>query len=538
MSSIRPADEAPEEQFSLPPRESCWLYASPHDLFLWERARRSSARLEELVSEVGPKIPTAEPLMADLFCAFYRYDVSWEAAGASDPMVDIDRAILDRVLTSPSYHRLHPGIAGDEGDAIMVLDAFTRAFAASLDPELVEFLDAETSFHGEKQRLEAEASALQELIEGQVQPRRREPSERPTPENMTKAERRDRLAELATQIEELEHAHHTNSKVRRARAEMRQYLDDADVPGTLEEVAQSLDEFHRAMAVWGAGDGPEDELPLEDRLELFRHFLSDERLRRVTELLGRTRYNASGTHSTLTRAAPTQIAGLALGDDLTMLVPSEAVWLTDPDTEREFYRRYAEHELLVRTLDMKGEPSRGPVVVLIDESSSMGGERELMAKAVGLAIIGIARFDGRAAALIEFSSHGQQQTTHFEPGENDVPGVVALLTHFYGGGTDFDAPILAALRLTGTGKLKDQGGDKRYQSADVIIISDGEADLDPETIRLIKAHRADGVRLFAICVGVSDETFREVATKTWPLADLLAEERDPSLVPDLVEAIH
>jgi uncharacterized protein with von Willebrand factor type A (vWA) domain len=532
------AAQADEEVFSLPPREACWLYASPHDLFLWGRARGSSARLAELVSEVGPKIPTAEPLMADLFCAFYRYDVSWEAAGASDPTVEIDRAILDRVLTSPSYHRLHPGIAGDEGDAIMVLDAFTRAFAASLDPELVEFLDAETSFHGEKQRLETEASALQELIEGQVAPRRREGGERPTPENMTKAERRDRLAQLVTQIEELEHAHHTNARVRRARAEMRQYLDDADVPGTLEEVARSLDDFHRAMAVWGAEEGPENELPLEERLELFRRFLADERLRRVTELLGRTRYTASGTHSTLTRAAPVQIAGLALGDDLTMLVPSEAVWLTDPDLEREFYRRFAEHELLVRTYDMKGEPSRGPVVILVDESSSMGGEREMMAKAIGLAIIAIARFDGRSAALIEFSSNGQQRTTHFEPGTADIPGVVALLTHFYGGGTDFDAPIAAALRLTGTGKPKDDSGDERYRSADVIIISDGEADLDPETVRLIKAHRDDGVRLYAICVGVSDATFRDVATRTWPAADLVAEETDPTLVPDLVEAIH
>jgi uncharacterized protein with von Willebrand factor type A (vWA) domain len=277
---------------------------------------------------------------------------------------------------------------------------------------------------------------------------------------------------------------------------------------------------------------------LEDRLELFRLFLSDERLRRVTDLLGRTRYNASGTHSTLTRAAPTQISGMTLGDDLTALVPTEAVWLTDPDTEREFYRRYAEHELLVRTYEMKGEPSRGPVVVLVDESSSMDGERELMAKAIALAIIAIARFDGRAAALIEFSSHGQQRTTHFEPGESDIPGVVALLTHFYGGGTDFDAPILAALKLTGTGSLRDASGDVRYRAADIIIISDGEAPLDHLTADMIRSHRSDGVRLFAICVGVDDKTFREVATRTWPLADLLAEEKDPNLVPALVEAIH
>lgn len=527
-----------DEDYVLPGRESRWLFASPHDLFLWERARRTSPRLADLVTEVGPKIPTAEALMADLFCAFYRHDVRWEEEPATDPVVEIDRAILDRVLTSPSYHRLHPGVAGDEGDAIMVLDAFTRAFAASLDPELVEFLDAESSFHGEKQRLESEAQALSELIDAHARPRRRGQGDAPTPETMTAAERKTRLAEVATEMEALEFAHHSDFKIRRGRAELRHHLDEADVAGQLDEVAAALDDFHRALAVWGSELGPDDELPLEDRLALFRRFLADDRLRRVTELLGRSRYVASGTHRSLTRAAPTQISGLEMGDDLSQLVPSEAVWLTDPDSEREFYRRYAERELLVRTYEMRGEPSCGPVVVLIDESASMTGEPEMLAKAVGLAIISIARFDGRHAALIEFSSHGQQRTTHFAPGDTDIRAVVELLTHFFGGGTDFDAPIMAGLALTGSGKQKAEDGDERYRAGDLIIISDAEASLHPETIEAIKANRDDGVRLFAICVGIDDTAFREVATKTWPIADLLAEEHDPSLVPALVEAIH
>ena len=536
--TLAPPAQGSAEAWQMPPRESRWLYASPHDLFVWERLRSESARLAELSEEVGPRLPTAEPLMADLFCAFYRYDVTWEDEGASDPLVEVDRAILDRVLTSPSYHRLHPGVAGDEGDAVMVLDAFYRALAASLDPAVTEFLDAEAEFHSEKQRLEEESSAIKALTEAGAPVRRKSGTGEIDPESMTKIERRDRLAALASEIEALEHQHRTSPRVRRGRAELSNYLDEADLPGALEEVRESLDGFHRAMAVWGSEDGPEDEMPLEERMSLFRNFLTSDKLRRVTELLGRARFNASGTHSTLTRAAPVQISGLELGDDLTMLVPSEAVWLTSPDTEREFYRRYAEHELLVRTYEMKGEPSRGPVVILIDESNSMGGEREMSAKAIGLAIISIARFDGRSAALIEFSSHGQQRTTHFEPGRTNIESVVALLTHFYNGGTDFDAPIMAALALTGSTNAKDDTGDQRYRSADIIIISDGESTLDAATVKAITDHKDKGARLFAICVGVSDTTFRDVATRTWPLSDLVAEESRPTLVPELVEAIH
>jgi len=537
-------DDAEEgrEGYQLPPLESLWLVSTSHDQFVWEKMRKSSPRLSLLIEEVAGRIPTIEALILDLFCTLYRFDVRWKAVGATDPLVEINRAILDRVLTSPSYHRLHPGVAGDEEDSIMVLDAFTRAFANSLDPDLVEFFDAEASFYAEKQKLEEETSHLQELIENRTRPHKRGVGDKPTPENMTAAERQARLNQVANEMEELEQAYYNNYKVRRVQTELRQYLDEVDVPGQLEEIAQSFEDFRGALSVWamgwGVGNGLEDELPLEERLDLFKHFIESETLRRATELLGRARFTASGTHSTLTRAAPVQILGYEWGDDLTLLSPSEAVWLSDEDTSREFYRRYAEHELLVRKYEMKGNPDKGPVIVLVDESSSMSGEPAMMAKAIGLAIIGIACNDKRKAALIEFSSHGQQRVTHFEPEENNIPAIISLLGHFFGGGTDFDAPLIAALKLTGSGKPKDAEGDERYKSADVIIISDGQAQLDQTTIDLILKNREDGVRLFAICVGVDDRVFRDVATRTWPLADLLGEENKSTLVPDLVEAIH
>lgn len=517
-------------EFSPPADDARWVFASPHDLFIWTRHRRTSTRLNELAAEVESRVPTAEPLMIDLFSAFYRHDVRWVPGGATDPRVEVNRTILDRVLTSPSYHRLHPDIAGSEVDAILVLDAFVRAFAGSLNPEMVEFLDAEAGFHAEKARLESEAEAIGELLSAKARSRRAGPAGERGPEEMSPAERRARLAELATEIEELEYSYRTNFKLRRARAELRQHLDEADVPAQIEDVRDALEDFHQALITWGNERGPDVPLDLDERLALFRQYLSDPRLRRATELLGRANYQAVGAHRTLTRAAPVQISGLKLGDDLAALVPSEAVFLVDPDTEMEFLRRYAEQELMVRTYELRGEPTRGPVVVLVDESASMAGDRATMAKALALALVGIAGADNREAALIEFSSHGQLQLTHFSPREQDVARVASVLTHFFGGGTDFDAPLMAALELVAS--------DPRYASADLVMVSDGEAPLHPETARALLSARDGGARLFAVCVGVDDQTFREVATRTWPAADLVGEIDDPRLLPDLVAAIH
>lgn len=517
-------------QFNPPADDARWVFASPHDLFVWTRNRRTSTRLIELAQEVSARVPSAEPLMADLFAAFYRYDVRWVPGGATDPRVEVNRAIIDRVLASPSYHRLHPDIAGSEVDAILVLDAFVRAFAAALDPEMVEFLDAEAGFHAEKGRLEQEAEAIGELLSSRSRVKRSNvPGER-SPEEMSVAERRTRLAELAAQIEELEYSYRTDFKLRRARAELRQHIDEADVPAKMTEVSDALEDFHQALITWGNERGPEVPLDLDERLALFRHYLEDPRLRRATQLLGRANYQAVGAHRTLTRAAPVAIAGLALGNDLTMLVPSEAVFLLDPDLETEFLRRYAEHELMVRTYELRGEPGRGPVIVLVDESSSMAGDRVTMAKALGLALIGIASADSRDAALIEFSSHGQLRVAHFSPHDQDVAKVAEALTHFFGGGTDFDAPLMAALDLVAS--------DARYAKADLVIISDGEATLHPDTVKALRAARDEGARLFAVCVGVDDDTFAEVASRTWPAADLIGEIEDPQLLPDLVAAIH
>jgi uncharacterized protein with von Willebrand factor type A (vWA) domain len=517
-------------EFSPPADNARWVFASPHDLFVWTRHRRASARLTELAAEIEPMVPTAEPLMIDLFAAFYRHDVRWVPGGATDARVEVNRTILDRVLSSPSYHRLHPDIAGSESDAILVLDAFVRAFASSLDPEMVEFLDAEAGFHAEKARLESEAEAISELVSSKARSRRPTNAGEHSPEEMSTAERRARLAELAAEIEELEYSYRTDFKLRRARAELRQHLDEADVPAQIEAVRDALEEFHQALVTWGNERTPEVVLELDDRLALFRQYFSDARLRRATELLGRANYQAVGAHRTLTRAAPVQISGLALGDDLAALVPSEAVFLVDPDTELEFMRRYAEQELLIRTYELRGEPSRGPVVVLVDESASMAGDRATMAKALALALIGIAGADSREAALIEFSSHGQLRLTHFAPREQDLAQVVEVLTHFFGGGTDFDAPLMAALDLAAS--------DPRYLKADLVIVSDGEAPLHPATVAALLAARDQGARLFAVCVGVDDDTFAQVATRTWPAADLIGEIDDPKLLPDLVAAIH
>ena len=383
-----------------------------------------------------------------------------------------------------------------------------------------------------------EAEALEELINSKARSRRGAPSTegRARPEDLTNPERKARLEEVESALEALEHHQRTDYRLVRARADMRRHLDAADPDAILGQVGEALEGFHRALAVWGDDPATDERLPLDERLSLFRRYLAEPALRAATELLGRARWRAVAHHRSRVAPAPRRLAGVTMGDDLARLVPSEVLWLAEPAAEPEFLRRYAEHELMVYKIEEQGEPGRGPLIICLDESSSMAGARDETAKVIALALAGIVRSDGRRAALIEFAAHGSLRVTHLDPGQVELASVVEIITHFFGGGTSFDAPLTAALDLIADAQ------DARYPGADILFVTDGDARFHPDTLARLAADKEDHeVRLFAVCVDTDDSAFAEVAERTWRLDDLgvagLSETED-QLLGDLVQAVH
>jgi hypothetical protein len=65
---------------------------------------------------------------------------------------------------------------------------------------------------------------------------------------------------------------------------------------------------------------------------------------------------------------------------------SEFSLLSDIDTELEFLRKFAEGELEMDEMSATEAEAKGPIVVVLDESGSMSGERIAHAKAIGQCI--------------------------------------------------------------------------------------------------------------------------------------------------------
>ena len=79
------------------------------------------------------------------------------------------------------------------------------------------------------------------------------------------------------------------------------------------------------------------------------------------------------------------------GDALHRLLPHELLSLHHPVLRKDFYRRFLDQELIQYSLRGVEDKGKGPMIVCLDGSSSMSGDKEIWSKAVTLTLLEIAR---------------------------------------------------------------------------------------------------------------------------------------------------
>jgi uncharacterized protein with von Willebrand factor type A (vWA) domain len=149
-----------------------------------------------------------------------------------------------------------------------------------------------------------------------------------------------------------------------------------------------------------------------------------------------------------------------LGDDVSRLIPSEVASLGVPALRPVFAAKLAESRLMHYETHGDESAGRGAIVAVIDCSGSMRkaqtgrdgtqATREAWAKALALTLLDQARNarPRRDFAAILFSSAGQQAAFRFPAGDPvDVAGAIEMAECFYGGGTDWQAPLSAAAEM-------------------------------------------------------------------------------------------
>jgi uncharacterized protein with von Willebrand factor type A (vWA) domain len=277
-------------------------------------------------------------------------------------------------------------------------------------------------------------------------------------------------------------------------------LDDLDIDRAmnraLDEAAQEAEELDNMRRGIGLEDGEWRLMSPEQRLAMAER-LSTPEMKELASVVGRMKRFALGVKATRINDVPHEVYNVENGNDLRRILRSEYGLLATPETSYEFYRRYADGELLQFKMRGSEEAGKGPIVCLIDKSGSMSGSPFNWAMGVSEALRRFAADEDRDFYAIFFGFNNDRERFDFPQGKGPFEKVLTFLSVDPNGGTAFDGVL-----TEGLDKASNSFDGESKGKADIVFITDGMANLSDEWIDGFNAERERvGVRVYSVYIG-------------------------------------
>lgn len=191
------------------------------------------------------------------------------------------------------------------------------------------------------------------------------------------------------------------------------------------------------------------------------------RLREIAKLAGRFKRIAGAKRRSTVVHGADEIVDVEQGADLGRLLPLELALLVHPSTKLLAMRNLLERSCLQYRLEGAETLGKGPLVVCVDKSGSMEGDKDTWSTAVSLALLDLARAERRTFALLAFDA--QVKSEHIVLSGESLPESALFVNA--DGGTDIDRVVRRGLDII----EKHPGALKQ---ADVVLVTDGGSNSD------------------------------------------------------------
>jgi len=491
-----------------PASGTCWIETDSYDRARFGELVRDSGSLRALIEQGSVLLPQFGSLAQDVFAALFKYNVLHARENEIAPSARVNRVLLDGLLASAPYEHLKTRTQLDEARAGLATVLLAERTLELLKSEklfsrrdLVDHFDLARDEQQDAERVREAQRAEEAANDPSLSEAAREEFDK----LRERLAREARMAERRLGRKAADVARDVDSRA--AQAKQRLEAQALDVAQALDEAADEAESWGRALGARGAGSAARS-------LELGRRLARNPKLRKLAALLGRMREHALALRRRLFERPTEEVYEVETGRELARLLPQELLGLRHPALRRDWRRRYVEGALLQYRLRGDDERGRGPMVVCLDTSSSMAGDKELWSKAVALTLLDIARRERRRFRAILFSSpETGLYTLDLNRGEryaSDLQGALDLADYFAGGGTDFEHPLDAALDCLGSSRLR---------RGDVVLITDGECRVsEPWKERFLAEKKRLDFALYAILIDVGGATLETLAE----LADRIA----------------
>lgn len=211
---------------------------------------------------------------------------------------------------------------------------------------------------------------------------------------------------------------------------------------------------------------------------------------RIARLAGRMYAALRGARSSRVAGMPEEVHSIELGNCIPRLLPSELAQLADPELELPVLLRITERRAAQYAVRGTGQQAKGPLVLVLDESGSMHGERNEWSKAAAVALMRVAFDEKRPVVVLHYST--SVVVREIKPG--DAAGVMAMIKHRCHGGTDTALALRSAAEQVVALSKKGAGG------ADVVLVTDGvDGDTDGHAAGVAWLEKL-GARLWTVAI--------------------------------------
>ena len=290
------------------------------------------------------------------------------------------------------------------------------------------------------------------------------------------------------------------------------------------KLSDAIEELKNSKPLIDAMSGDQDssEQGETDRSEIVKDLLNPRStLRKVMKIVGRLQNAICGLKAnSMAQELCDQEITVGKGR-FSQLVTSEKLYLADDSTVDKFYSRHINREQFMFRQKGKNKKVGGPITVLVDESSSMSGKREDIAKSVAAALFIMASEQRRDVSVIGFGSNvnyvlkkskncrDARLIQYHESVLTYMKAIHWIANRRSAGGTRFAPAIRKALECS------------RGKFADILFITDGEDSISGESLNAIKKSKdKDGTRIFTILIGTQNRYLKSVSDAILPFSYL------------------
>jgi len=252
----------------------------------------------------------------------------------------------------------------------------------------------------------------------------------------------------------------------------------------------------------------------------------NDELKEILKIIGRIELEYGIKKQSISPMGRSEVHSITLSNDISRLLPTEAVKFHHPLLRKKLYADFTEGKLLTYNLRGKhwtdGPPKKkghGPVVALVDTSGSMHGTPEIVAKSVILALTKKMLRQERDVKVILFS--GPKITVEIELTSKKKMAMEFLkfLQGSFGGGTDFNTALKSGLE-----SLKQPA----FKGADLLFITDGDSVISDQSVikEWNRVKEGQEARIFSLIIDnntvgglspISDYTYFIQKDRNWSL---------------------